>query len=411
MLRTRITFHFLLITSLLLSCQPPSTPPPQTSFLLYRFNPPAFVEYSADFEPVNEIPFSMPLSCGLNHTFPALIGNLLLIELSCPNGQTVLFLDTDSGLTTQPVTDSDSHFLAWASDGGAVYLKVDSFGSPRVIRAYPDGKYDPVAVNGFTYDLAGKPDSSDFIFTFSLGLGRGSELWFAQNDGHTAKQLYNDPYHYMSFARFSADGKQIAFIKIPDTQTPFTVGELWVMDTDGFHARKLADADAGHGYAANWSPDGKRLASGSSDQTVRVWEEGQPEASRILEAHSDWVRSVAWSPDGKRLASGSNDETVLVWEEGRPNAARVLDEAVKALQENAGLRIEVEGHTCNIGTAEYNLALGERRAKATRDHLVSLGIEGSRITVISYGEERPVCTERAESCWGKNRRAHFLVKQ
>jgi peptidoglycan-associated lipoprotein len=71
----------------------------------------------------------------------------------------------------------------------------------------------------------------------------------------------------------------------------------------------------------------------------------------------------------------------------------------------------IEGHCDERGTNEYNLALGERRAKATRDHLVSLGIEGSRITVISYGEERPVCTERTEGCWTKNRRAHFLVKQ
>ncbi len=70
--------------------------------------------------------------------------------------------------------------------------------------------------------------------------------------------IYADPYNYISFARFSPDGKQIAFIKTPDTQIPFTIGELWVMDADGSNARKLVDADAGHGYAANWSPDGKQ---------------------------------------------------------------------------------------------------------------------------------------------------------
>src|SRR6185436_2153147 len=74
------------------------------------------------------------------------------------------------------------------------------------------------------------------------------------------QQLYADKDNYISFARWSPDGKQIVFIKIPDTQTPFTVGELWVMDADGANARKLADADAGHGYAADWSPDGKRIA-------------------------------------------------------------------------------------------------------------------------------------------------------
>jgi peptidoglycan-associated lipoprotein len=89
----------------------------------------------------------------------------------------------------------------------------------------------------------------------------------------------------------------------------------------------------------------------------------------------------------------------------------VLDENAKWLKQNAAAMLLIEGHADERGTNEYNLALGERRAKATRDHLVSLGIDGGRITVISYGEERPLCTERTEACWAQNRRAHFLVKQ
>jgi peptidoglycan-associated lipoprotein len=89
----------------------------------------------------------------------------------------------------------------------------------------------------------------------------------------------------------------------------------------------------------------------------------------------------------------------------------VLDENVSWLKQNTNAQVLIEGHCDERGTNEYNLALGERRAKATRDHLVSLGIDGGRITVISYGEERPLCTERAEACWAQNRRAHFLVKQ
>ena len=89
----------------------------------------------------------------------------------------------------------------------------------------------------------------------------------------------------------------------------------------------------------------------------------------------------------------------------------VLDENARWLKSNANALLLVEGHCDERGTNEYNLALGERRAKATRDYLVSAGIDGSRITVISYGEERPACTERSEACWAQNRRAHFLVKQ
>jgi peptidoglycan-associated lipoprotein len=88
-----------------------------------------------------------------------------------------------------------------------------------------------------------------------------------------------------------------------------------------------------------------------------------------------------------------------------------LDDNAKWLKSNQSALLLIEGHADERGTNEYNLALGERRAKATRDYLVSVGIEAGRITVISYGEERPGCTEKAEPCWAKNRRAHFLVKQ
>ena len=88
-----------------------------------------------------------------------------------------------------------------------------------------------------------------------------------------------------------------------------------------------------------------------------------------------------------------------------------LDENAKWLKSNQSALLLIEGHADERGTNEYNLALGERRAKATRDYLVSVGIDAGRITVISYGEERPICTEKTDACWAKNRRAHFLVKQ
>ena len=94
----------------------------------------------------------------------------------------------------------------------------------------------------------------------------------------------------------------------------------------------------------------------------------------------------------------------------RPEATRVLDEAVTAMRETPTLRLTIEGHTCSIGTAEYNLALGERRAKATMTYLTTHGIAARRVTLMSYGEERPECKDHTEACWAKNRRAHFLVK-
>ena len=93
----------------------------------------------------------------------------------------------------------------------------------------------------------------------------------------------------------------------------------------------------------------------------------------------------------------------------RPEATRILDEAVSALQGDPNLRIEVEGHTCNIGTAEYNLALGDRRANAVRDYLVSRGVTADRLRTISYGEERPKYDNAREETRRLNRRAALTV--
>jgi peptidoglycan-associated lipoprotein len=93
----------------------------------------------------------------------------------------------------------------------------------------------------------------------------------------------------------------------------------------------------------------------------------------------------------------------------RPGDAKVLDTNAAWLKTNNDL-VLIEGHCDERGTNEYNLALGERRAKATMNYLVGQGVQANRITIISYGKERPICTEHSEACWAKNRRAHFLVK-
>ena len=74
------------------------------------------------------------------------------------------------------------------------------------------------------------------------------------------------------------------------------------------------------------------------------------------------------------------------------------------------LRLEIEGHTCNIGTAEYNLALGERRANAVRDYLASRGITAERLRTVSYGEERPKFDNGREETRRLNRRAALVVR-
>ncbi|MGH9647977.1 MAG: OmpA family protein [Bryobacteraceae bacterium] len=72
-------------------------------------------------------------------------------------------------------------------------------------------------------------------------------------------------------------------------------------------------------------------------------------------------------------------------------------------------KLIIEGHTDERGSAEYNLALGDRRAHAVQEFLSSQGIPGPQLAVVSYGKERPVCTDESESCWQKNRRAHVTA--
>jgi peptidoglycan-associated lipoprotein len=98
------------------------------------------------------------------------------------------------------------------------------------------------------------------------------------------------------------------------------------------------------------------------------------------------------------------------------DVAEVDAEGQKVLQDNADLlrryatwQISIEGHCDERGTAEYNLALGERRAVAARNYLVSLGIPADRVKTVSYGKEFPFDPGHSEEAWSKNRRAHFVV--
>jgi peptidoglycan-associated lipoprotein len=95
----------------------------------------------------------------------------------------------------------------------------------------------------------------------------------------------------------------------------------------------------------------------------------------------------------------------------RPGDAKTLDASAAWLKQNANQLLLIEGHCDERGTNEYNLALGDRRAKAAMNYLVAQGISADRMTIVSYGEERPVCTEHTDACWAKNRRDQFMVKE
>jgi len=120
---------------------------------------------------------------------------------------------------------------------------------------------------------------------------------------------------------------------------------------------------------------------------------------------------------GSRLGAGGEDgplaDIFFAYD-----SASLSDEAMATLQAHARwleqyptARVSIEGHCDERGTVEYNLALGDQRARSVKDYLVGLGVSGERLTTVSYGKERPLDPGTGETAWARNRRAHFVVTQ
>ncbi len=324
-------FFIFLLSSFLFSCTPtsPTLVPLSTESSLYvfRFTPPALLEYDSNFNIAREIPLNLP--CPLIATHAAPRGPFLALELACANGPLVQIVNTDTGEIQTPFADVDSHFLAWDFDRN-LYLRVDALGDARLMRVTPNGNAPQFDLSAQSYDLDFSPDGQTLTYSFTRGLGLGSELWAATSTASRTWQLHADSDSIITFARWSPDGQQIAFIKMPDTETPFPLGELWVMDADGNHARLLAPADAGHGYAAAWSPDSTRLAfvgrdnpedaradesAGALVSNIYIVEVNSGKITRVTNFEGKIVEAPVWSADGHFLAFTvvTLNDTIQLW--------------------------------------------------------------------------------------------------
>jgi peptidoglycan-associated lipoprotein len=120
------------------------------------------------------------------------------------------------------------------------------------------------------------------------------------------------------------------------------------------------------------------------------------------------VRDYEAVPDLRDIHFDSGKATI------RATDARILEANAAWLRAHPNQLVLIEGHSDARGQVrsknEWNMALGEERARAAMNYLVAHGVQPSRITILSYGEERPVCTEQSERCWSQNRRSSFLVK-
>ena len=147
-----------------------------------------------------------------------------------------------------------------------------------------------------------------------------------------------------------------------------------------------------------------RQQSGNSQQSTQGAAATRPVVARTDSSGRPSPRDFSVNADVKDIYFDFDKYDI------RSTDQKILDANAAWLKSNARALLLIEGHCDERGTPEYNLALGERRAQAAMSYLVALGIQANRISIVSYGSQQPVCQERNEACWAKNRRAHFLVK-
>jgi len=132
------------------------------------------------------------------------------------------------------------------------------------------------------------------------------------------------------------------------------------------------------------------------------FKESQPETEAVKESSSSLAEKLNAQGVLKRVHFDFDKYDL------RPDAVRTLGDDASTMKQYAQFKVRIEGHCDERGTVEYNLALGEKRARATRDYLVSLGTPAQRLRIISYGKERPIDPGHNEEAWAANRRAELV---
>lgn len=284
-----------------------------------------------------EIRLPAPADCDFWSLTPAPAGPYLALEWQCPAGPLVQLVDSRAR-TVESLLDPpapDSHFLAWSPDGRFIYLRTSTMADPRVLRlevATRQGALLPISPN--TYNLAVSPDNGMILYALTYGLGSGSELRLADPDGNNSQKVLSDVRDIIGLMRFSPDGKQIAAIRLPDSQVALPPGELWVADSDGKHARPLAGADAGRGMFPVWSPDGTQIAflgrTHPDDPNSLNLSILTLATSQVLALSMQPEAPPAWSPDGRQLVftlAGDGKMNVWSYDEMTGTAQKLFDDA------------------------------------------------------------------------------------
>lgn len=149
----------------------------------------------------------------------------------------------------------------------------------------------------------------------------------------------------------------------------------------------------------------KKMTNGTEDVTAPDGPAQQGTLSMPAGEGQALAQTIVTHFDGKNVFFGFDKYSL------NPEGRQILTEIAAYLKENADVKLNIEGHCDERGTNEYNMALGDRRAIAARDFLVTLGVDPGRIGTISYGEEKPADIGKTEEAWSKNRRGEFIFSR
>ena len=247
-------------------------------------------------------------------------GRWIAVEVGCETASHMLLLEVATGQMrpAEPEPWQESFFLNWAVDDDAFLLRVDPIGADLILLVNAKtGRVERMDTPPFTYDVAFSPDGQRVLYTVSRGLGFGSEVWLMDRNGRNREQIIHDSAHIVAYPRWSPTGDAVAYVRMADSNVPFTVGELVLADGNGQNGWAVSLADAGHGYPPVWSPDGQQIAfvvrenpaSNAADIAASYLESNiylTDVASGNVRALTRFADALTaepvWSPDGKWLA-------------------------------------------------------------------------------------------------------------
>jgi peptidoglycan-associated lipoprotein len=157
-------------------------------------------------------------------------------------------------------------------------------------------------------------------------------------------------------------------------------------------------------------------SSTSGEEAAEAWDAGSAERDRGVQEESlaeAGARSQALTAEAAAAREAMENRDILFEFDSAvlsADAQEILRDKARWLQSNPGVTVILEGHCDDRGTNEYNLALGEKRARSARKFLMTLGVDGSRLSTVSYGEERPLIPGVSEEARSRNRRVHFVIE-